>query len=86
MSHDDLLQALDLVHRELEESEHLDSAQIARLRATMDDIQTAIAKNTEHAPTLSERVSESATEFETSHPRLTNILGRVADMLQQMGI
>ena len=86
MSHEELRQALDTVHRELSQTEHLDPDEAAQLRATMHEIQTALGRDEQHVPALSGRVNESARHFEETHPRLTETLGRIADMLQQMGI
>ncbi|TWU42894.1 DUF4404 family protein [Novipirellula artificiosorum] len=82
----ELLEALQKVHHELEQAEHLDAAEVERLRATMREIQSVIEDQADQAAPLSEQVSESARSFEESHPVLTNTLGRIADMLQQMGI
>lgn len=86
MSHQDLLHALEIVHEELRQSEHLDPAEVERLRGTMREIHEALDRQDDESGTFSDRISESARHFEESHPRLTHTLGRVADMLQQMGI
>lgn len=86
MSHEELRRALDAVHRELGQTKHLDPDEVSRLRETMHEIQTALGRDEENAPPLSHRVNESARHFEETHPRLTETLGRIADMLQQMGI
>lgn len=88
MSHDDLLRALEVVHRELNDSEHLDADEVSRLRETMREIQDAIdpeKSENDESVSLTDRISESTHYFEEHHPRLTNTLGRIADMLQQMG-
>ncbi len=86
MSHEDLISALETVHQELEQTEHLDEADVARLRQTMAEIQSVLDESAESKSTLSDQVADSARQFEKSHPLLTNTLGRIADMLQQMGI
>lgn len=86
MNHEELRRALDTVHRELKQTEQLDPDEVSRLRETMHEIQMALNRDEEDAPTLSHRVNESARHFEESHPALTHTLGRIADMLQQMGI
>ena len=88
MSHDDLLRALEVVHRELNDSDHLDADEVARLRETVREIQEAIdpeIADSDESASLTDRISESRRYFEEHHPRLTNTLGRIADMLQQMG-
>lgn len=86
MSHDELTTALAALHRQLNSSEDLDSEDLAGLQATMSEIQAVLSESSEQSKTLSGRVSESARRFEESHPVLTESLGRIADILQQMGI
>jgi len=86
MPKDDLLKALRSVHQELEEADHLDPEQVERLRNTMREIELVIESKADEGIQLSDQVHESARSFEESHPFLTNTLGRIADMLQQMGI
>ena len=79
----DLDEALDVVHRELAKSEHLDAEEVEKLKATISEIKTKLGEEAEES--LSERITTSARRFEESHPGLTENLGRVADILQQMG-
>jgi len=85
MSHQDLTDALEIVHQQLAEADHLDPDDVENLRVTMSEIQSAL-KIQPPEDSLSNQVSSSARKFEESHPVLTKTLGRVADMLQQMGI
>jgi hypothetical protein len=86
MNHKELTDALEVVHQELGESEHLDANEVEKLRATMREIQAVLDQQSDRDESLSERVAGSARRFEESHPVLTETLGRVADILQQMGI
>ncbi|TWU22433.1 hypothetical protein Pla52o_34890 [Novipirellula galeiformis] len=86
MTRDDLLAALQIVHQELEQANDLDDADVSRLRQTMSEIQEVLDKSGEETGSFSDQINESARRFEESHPVLTNTLGRIADMLQQMGI
>ncbi len=83
MSQKDLDEALDVVHRELAKSEHLDAEELDKLKATMTEIKTRLGEEAEES--LSDRITTSARRFEESHPVLTENLGRLADILQQMG-
>lgn len=85
MSQQDLRKALDVVHHELAQSEHLDADEVERLRATMEEIRSVLGQQSDEPESLSERVTSSARRFEESHPVLTENLGRLADILQQMG-
>ncbi len=85
MNHDDLTKALEVVHRELSDTDQLDPDALERLRQTMNEIQEAIDAN-EHPASLSDRVRESAQRFEETHPKLTETLSNIVDILQRMGI
>ncbi|TWU56976.1 hypothetical protein Poly51_28960 [Rubripirellula tenax] len=85
MSHQELTDALASVHRELANADQLDPGDVERLQATMKEIEVAIQQRAKTDTSLSENVTDAATSFEESHPRLTMELGRIADMLQQMG-
>jgi len=85
VSHQELNDALEVVHQQLAEADHLDPLDVEKLKETMNQIQAALGNQTQEK-SLSEQVSSSAKKFEESHPVLTKTLGRVADMLQQMGI
>ncbi len=85
MSHQDLDEALEVVLRELSRSEHLDADEVEKLKATMNEIKTVLGDRADQEESLSERVTSSARRFEESHPVLTENLGRLADILQQMG-
>ncbi|TWU57843.1 DUF4404 family protein [Rubripirellula reticaptiva] len=86
MSHKELNEALEIVRRELSSNEQLDPTDVARLRSTMEQIETALQHQPQNSESLSENVTSAASSFEQSHPRLTETLGQIADMLQQMGI
>jgi uncharacterized protein YpuA (DUF1002 family) len=85
MSHQELSEALEVVHEQLAEADHLDPEDVEKLQATMREIQVALNERASE-DSLSEQIASSARKFEESHPVLTKTLGRVADMLQQMGI
>jgi Domain of unknown function (DUF4404) len=86
MTQADLIEALQTIHDELESGEDLDPVEVNKLRETVREIEAALARHASESKPLGERVNESALHFEQSHPRLTLTLGRIADMLQQMGI
>ena len=85
MSHQDLDEALEVVLRELSRSDHLDADEVEKLKATMNEIKTVLGDRADQEESLSERVTSSARRFEESHPVLTENLGRLGDILQQMG-
>ena len=84
MSHEDLANALETVHRELTDADQLDPDQVQQLRATISEIQQVLDAKDEET-SLSTRVRESAQSFEDTHPKLTETLGNIVDILQRMG-
>ncbi|QDT08033.1 hypothetical protein K227x_64630 [Rubripirellula lacrimiformis] len=86
MNHRELTEALEVVHRELSDAQDLDPQDVEKLQTTMAEIEVVLKKNSQTTSQLSDNVTHAATTFEQSHPRLTETLGRIADMLQQMGI
>jgi len=85
MTEQDLQEALDVVHRELLRAEHLDADELEKLKVTMGEIKQVLEERSDAEESLSDRVALSARRFEESHPVLTENLGRLADILQQMG-
>ncbi len=83
----DLLQEL---HKELESTDAVDSENRALLDGLVADIRDVLSRSdtgesgTEES--LSERLLESARDFEDSHPRLVSAIGRVADALSKSGV
>ncbi|MDA9934295.1 DUF4404 family protein [Rubripirellula sp.] len=86
MSQKQLTDALAVVQRELAAADHLDADDVEKLRTVMRDIESSLDETSEPKESLSQHVSHSAKRFEESHPVLTETLGSIADILQQMGI
>jgi len=84
-----LRETLDLLHRQLGEAEDVDAAAAAKLTGAIDDIVAVLDKKSD-APyepsSLGERLGEATRHFEQSHPTLSGTIGRLADILAQMGI
>ena len=85
MSQKDLQDALEVIRQELADTEKLDAGEVTKLQGIMQEIHKALENRESDEESLSELVSHSARRFEESHPSLTENLGRVADILQQMG-
>lgn len=85
MSQEELANALEVVQRELNEANELDPTAVEQLRATMNEIQQRLEANKEPSG-LSGLVRDSAERFEHTHPKLTQTLSNIVDILQRMGI
>ncbi|MGI9466743.1 MAG: DUF4404 family protein [Rubripirellula sp.] len=86
MSQKQLTDALAVVQQELAAADHLEADDVEKLRTVMLDIEAVLNEGSEQKESLSQHVSHSAKRFEESHPVLTETLGSIADILQQMGI
>ncbi len=86
MSHEELTAALETLRHELASTDDLDNEDVDGLKETVSRIQAVLSQQEDASETLSSRVTSSAKRFEESHPVLTESLGRIADILQQMGI
>ncbi len=87
MPHAELEKLLDELQGELAEGSSLDDdakAQLAELHASIGHL---LADGENETPAnLVETVSGNIDRFETSHPALTMVLGRIADILNKLGI
>ncbi|MDA8744870.1 DUF4404 family protein [Rubripirellula amarantea] len=82
----ELENALAQLHKHLQDVQELDVEERARLEAAVTEIQTSLDRSEVNSQSLAERLQEATEEFKASHPALTENLGRIADMLSQMGI
>jgi len=83
-----LPEILTELHEALEGMGDLDVQLRSELRGAAEDIQEALddSRAEELSDSLRDRVTGSLERFEGSHPRLTEIVGRVADALSDLGI
>lgn len=90
MNHDELKQALEKLHRDLDAGGTVDP-QLRALLQTLDaDIQGALrrsdAASSESDSDLSEQVRSLSAKFAADHPFLDNALRNLMDTLAKMGI
>lgn len=79
---------LDELEQELRDVEALDDQTRSKLQAAAEEIQTALQEENAHLEhqTVSTRLGEAVSGFESSHPTLHAVVGRIVDVLGQMGI
>ena len=86
----DLQTLLRSILHELDEVDGENEADDARLRRIKEDMHRLAEADAEVSPELPEggleRLSDAVTEWETRHPRLTQALQQVVDLLSDMGI
>jgi len=81
-----LREDLEKLRRELQEGPELDTETREILAGLAQEIEEAIERSGGHEDTLGERLRTATERFEESHPSLTAIVGRLADMLSGVGI
>lgn len=95
MTNESLSQALDRLNQELREAPQLDEDTAKSLQYLIEGIHATLQKEKDGSSAAisanpSENVVNDAqgfiTQFELSHPRLTNALSQVIDRLSDMGI
>lgn len=87
MPSDKLRQIVSMLREELAAEQDLEPARHEKLRRLAADLEAVLAES--EAPdsaSLPARVADATSEFESSHPRLTELLGQVAEALSRMGI
>ena len=83
-----LNEIIDELREALEAPEDLDEERRAELRRAAEEILEALDPDHERelSSSLRDHLTKSLERFEKDHPRLTEIIGRVADALSDMGI
>lgn len=78
------------LHRELQHLESPDVTERRLLQQLQTDIQSVLSQEEIHDllpyTQLGERLQEGIDQLETEHPRLTLVMGQIAEILARMGI
>lgn len=86
----DLDERLQQLHQELQQLDSPDAKERQLLQQLQTDIQAVLLQSDSHDSSsytqLGERLQESVEQLETSHPRLTLVMGQIVEMLARMGI
>jgi len=86
---EELHATLERLHEQLGDADDLDDQLRAELRDAIGDIGQALERREEAGEddaSLADRLGELTQEFESSHPRLAETVGRVVNMLANLGI
>lgn len=90
MDEHQLREDLERLHQELARSESVDAASRGLLIDLLHDIEAVLERSKPHAAGASEslidRLQEATGQFEETHPTLTELVGRIADLLSRLGI
>ena len=74
------------LHEQLANVDDLDDEQVQQLRAAVAEIESTLDRTDVSSAGLAGRLEEATRQFSHSHPTLTTTVGRIADLLAQMGI
>ena len=81
-----LEETLRELHEYLANAKDIDEAQAEMLRASLAEIQATLDSQEVDSSSLANSLVDRTLSFSESHPVLTSAVGRVADLLSQMGI
>jgi hypothetical protein len=85
-----LREDLERLHEELNHGAAVDPESRRLLAELANDIESLLERSKNDAATadasLAQRLRDATERFEESHPDLTAVVGRIADMLARMGI
>ncbi|HSG89884.1 MAG TPA: DUF4404 family protein [Pseudomonadales bacterium] len=85
MPRDRLHEALNTLHRELDDPSALSENDHALLAKVAEDVQRVL-EEVEPDDSIRTRVETLATEFEANNPRTALLLSEIVELLQRMGI
>lgn len=93
MDTNELNDTLGKLHDELTHGQQLDEEARERLQQLLGDIHAVLNRDPDAAPdeasedeTLGERLQEAVSDFEAAHPQFSQLIGRIADGLSNLGI
>jgi uncharacterized protein YaaN involved in tellurite resistance len=89
MGEEDLRQMLGQLHTELQRTDAIDDRSRELLLSVLDDIEDLLERKQKRGTqpeSIIERLREAVRAFETTHPKLRDAIGGVADALARMGI
>jgi len=84
-----LRKMLEHLHTELQRTDTIDDRSRELLRSVLGDIEDLLERKHKHGTqpeSIIERLRQAVRAFETTHPTLTDAIGRLADALAGMGI
>jgi hypothetical protein len=82
----ELDEALQQLHSALASIDSLEPDEAERLRRAASEISGTLDRKDVDSATLARKLYAQTESFQDSHPVLTQTVGRIADMLSQMGI
>ncbi len=81
-----LAETLKNLHEQLAAEQQLDAQQVAMLRSAAEEIEQTLDRADVSSAGLAQEMQAKSLSFADTHPVLVQIIGRIADLLSQMGI
>jgi chromosome segregation ATPase len=88
MSHTDIKQSLELLQAEVNKLDTSDETAKAKLLSLIADVETQLQQpdSTEHKAANLNNLPSLIEQFESDHPQVTTVLGRLLTTLSGMGV
>ena len=81
-----LEETLKNLHEQLAAEQQLDAEQVALLRSAALEIEETLDRADVNSAELAQQMQAKSLSFSETHPMLAQTIGRIADLLAQMGI
>ncbi len=81
-----LREQLRTLREQLAAEQSLDAEQVVLLRRAADEIEETLERSDVNSHDLAEQMRNDSLSFSETHPVLVQTIGRIADLLSQMGI
>jgi SMC interacting uncharacterized protein involved in chromosome segregation len=81
-----LEETLRHLHEQLAAETELDAEQVALLRSAAQEIEQTLDRADISSAELAQQMQTKSLSFSETHPMLAQTIGRIADLLSQMGI
>ncbi len=81
-----LEETLKNLHEQLAAEKQLDPDQVAMLRSAAEEIEQTLDRADVSSAGLAQEMQTKSASFSETHPMLAQTIGRIADLLSQMGI
>lgn len=83
---EELEQTITHLQEQLVDAKEMGPSELAELKDALDAITATLDAENVNSASLAQKLHSQSEAFQESHPVLTQTVGRLADMLSQMGI
>lgn len=83
---EELEETIAHLREQLSDHENMGTAEAAELQKALEEISSSLDEHSVDSASLAKLFQDQTQAFQESHPVLTQTVGRLADMLSQMGI